>query len=161
MVPIDRTRGCLNFQLRRTSRLLGRYYDDALRPIGLRITQFNILAVLAQTGPIAITALAEVLGLERSALARNLKPITRKKFVILSTGSDKRTRIVKLAHGGKLKLDEALPKWDYAQRQLVKDLGHSRAVALGQTLSKIRTALGKHYYSADNPHNIKRRFEIT
>jgi DNA-binding MarR family transcriptional regulator len=145
MVPIDRTQGCLNFQLRRTSRLLGRYYDDALRPIGLRITQFNILAVLAQMGPITITALAEVLGLERSALARNLKPITRKRFVILSTGSDKRTRIAKLAHGGKLKLDEALPKWDYAQRQLVQNLGHSRAAALGRTLSKIRTALGKHY----------------
>ena len=68
--------------------MLGRYYDDALRPMGLRITQFNILAVLAQTGPIAITALAEVLGLERSALARNLKPVTRKRFVIVSTGSD-------------------------------------------------------------------------
>ena len=97
---------------------------------------------MAQTGPIAITALAEVLGLERSALARNLKPVTRKRFVIVSTGSDKRTRIVKLAYGGKLKLDEALPKWDHAQRQLVKNLGHSRAVALGQTLSKIRTVLG-------------------
>ena len=143
MVPIDRTQGCLNFQLRRTSRLLGRYYDDALRPIGLRITQFNILAVLAQMGPITITALAEVLGLERSALARNLKPITRKRFVILSIGSDKRTRIVKLAYGGNLKLDEALPKWDYAQRQLVQNLGRGRAVALGQTLSKIRTVLGK------------------
>ena len=142
MVSIDRTRGCFNFQLRRTSRLLRRYYDDALRPIGLRITQFNILAVLAQTGPIAITGLAEVLGLERSALARNLKLVTRKRFVIVSTGSDKRTRIVKLAHGGKLKLDEALPKWDHAQRQLVKNLGHSRAVALGRTLSKIRTVLG-------------------
>ena len=53
--------------------------------------------------------------------------------------------MVKLAHGGKLKLDEALPKWNQAQRQLVKDLGHSRAVALRRILSKIRTALGKHY----------------
>jgi DNA-binding MarR family transcriptional regulator len=144
MVPIEKTQGCLNFQLRRTSRLLGRYYDDALRPIGLRITQFNILAVLAQMGPIAVTALAEALGLERSALARNLKPIARKRFVIVSTGSDKRTRMVKLALGGKLKLDEALPKWDYAQRQLVKNLGHSRAAALGRSLFKIRTILGKH-----------------
>src|SRR6516225_1728379 len=53
----------------------GDVYDDVLRPLGLRVTQFNLLAVLTQTGPIAITALADLMGMERSALARNLKPI--------------------------------------------------------------------------------------
>ena len=143
MVPIEKTQGCLNFQLRRTSRLLGRYYDDALRPLGLRITQFNLLAVLAQTGPIAITALAELVGMERSALARNLKPIERRKLVTVTPGKDKRTRTVTLAPAGRRKLEEALPKWDQTQTQLIRKMKPDGASGLVQALAKIRTAIGE------------------
>lgn len=143
MVRIEKTQGCLNFQLRRTSRLLGRYYDDALRHLGLRITQFNLLAVLAQTGPIAITALAELVGMERSALARNLKPIERRKLVTVIPGKDKRTRTVTLAPAGRRKLEEALPKWDQAQTQLIRKMKPDRASGLVQALAKIRTAIGE------------------
>jgi DNA-binding MarR family transcriptional regulator len=143
MVPIEKTQGCLNFQLRRTSRLLGRYYDDALRHLGLRITQFNLLAVLAQTGPIAITALAELVGMERSALARNLKPIERRKLVTVTPGKDKRTRTITLAPSGRRKLEEALPEWDQAQTQLIRKMKPDRASGLVQALANIRTAIGE------------------
>ena len=142
MASIEKTQGCLNFQLRRTSRLLGRYYDDALRPLGLRITQFNLLAVLAQTGPIAITALADLMAMERSALARNLKPIERRKLLTVTPGKDKRTRTVTLAPAGRRKLEEALPKWNQAQTQLIRKMP-DRASGLMQALAKIRTALGE------------------
>src|SRR6516165_2009377 len=137
MVPIEKTQGCLNFQLRRTSRLLSRYYDDALRHLGLRVTQFNLLAVLAQTGPIAITALAELMAMERSALARNLKPIERRKLVTVTPGKDKRTRTVTLAPAERCNLAEPLPVWDRAQTQLTRKL-RNRASALMQGLAKIR-----------------------
>ena len=142
MVPIEKTQDCLNFQLRRTSRLLGRYYDDALRHLGLRITQFNLLAVLAQTGPIAITALAELVGMERSALARNLKPIERRKLVTVIPGKDKRTRTVTLAPAGRRKLEEALPEWDQAQTQVIRKMP-DRALGLVQALAKVRAAIGE------------------
>ena len=142
MVPIEKTQGCLNFQLRRTSRLLGRYYDDALRHLGLRITQFNLLAVLVQTGPIAITALAELVGMERSALARNLKPIERRKLVTVIPGKDKRTRTVTLAPAGRRKLEEALPEWDQAQTQVIRKMP-DRALGLVQALAKVRAAIGE------------------
>jgi DNA-binding MarR family transcriptional regulator len=138
---IEKTQGCLNFQLRRTSRLVSRYYDDALRPLGLRITQFNILAVLAQSGPISLTHLAKVLGTERSALARNLKPIARKGLVKLVHGEDRRTRMAELAFPGKRKLDEALPIWNRAQNKLVAKLGPDQTALLIQVLSSIRGAL--------------------
>ena len=141
MIAINKTRCCLNFQLRRTSRLLARYYDDALRPFGLRITQFNILAVLAQTGPIAITALADFVGLERSALARNLKTIARKQFVTIVPGKDKRTRTVKLASAGRRKLKETLPRWDQAQTKLVEKVGRDDASALLRAVGKVDKTL--------------------
>jgi DNA-binding MarR family transcriptional regulator len=131
----------LNFNLRRTSRLVGRHYDNALRPLGLRITQFNILAVLAQAGPTSATQLAHVLGMERSALARNLKPIARKGFVLVYQGGDKRTRLAELSRMGKRKLDEALPKWNRAQNELVAKLGPEQTDLLIQVLSKMRAVL--------------------
>jgi DNA-binding MarR family transcriptional regulator len=138
---IEKTRGCLNFQLRRTSREVSRYYDDALRPLGLRISQFNILAILAQTGPISVTDLGNILGMERSALARNLKPIAREGFVVVSQGEDRRTRLAKLAPAGKRKLDAALPRWNRAQNELVAKFGPDQAALLIEVLSRIRAAL--------------------
>lgn len=141
MTQIEKTQRCLNFQLRRISRPISRYYDDALRPLGLRITQFNILAVLAQSGPISLTNLATLLGMERSALARNLKPVARKGLVKLAHGEDRRTRMVELASPGKRKLIEALPSWTGAQNKLVAKLGPDQTALLIQVLSSIRYAL--------------------
>ena len=59
MIAINKTRGCLNFQLRRTSRLLARYYDDALRPFGLRQYRKDIELRNAQTeGPECIIVIS-------------------------------------------------------------------------------------------------------
>jgi len=141
MTPIKKTQGCLNFQLRRTSRQVSRYYDDALRPIGLRISQFNILAMLAQTGPLSVSDLANRLGMERSALARNLKPIAREGLVVVSHGDDRRTRLAKLAPAGTRKLRQALPTWNRAQDKLVAKLGSRQAAVLVEVLSRMRKVL--------------------
>lgn len=140
-IQIEKTGECLNFQLRRTSRLVSRHYDDALRPLGLRSNQFTILAVLAQRGPISLTKLADLLEMERSALARNLKPIARKGFVVVSQGTDRRTRSAQLAPAGKRKLGKAWPTWHRAQSELVANVGHNQAAFLMRALSKVRTTL--------------------
>jgi DNA-binding MarR family transcriptional regulator len=141
MTPIKKTQGCLNFQMRRTSRQVTRYYDDALRPLGLRVSQFNILAILAQKGPLSVSDLANMLAMERSALARNLKPVARQGFVVVSHGEDRRTRLAKLAPAGKRKLRQALPRWNRAQDNLVAKLGPTQAAVLIEILSRIRKVL--------------------
>jgi DNA-binding MarR family transcriptional regulator len=138
---IEDTRGCLNFQLRRTARQVSRYYDDALRPLSLRVSQFNVLAVLAQTGPMAVTDLANILGMERSALARNLKPLARRGFLSVAPGKDRRTRLATLKPAGKRKLDVALPEWGRAQERLVARVGCDEAGHLTEILGRLRSAV--------------------
>ena len=140
-IPIEQTRGCLNLHLRRVSRQLSRHYDDALRPVGLRITQFTILAVLAQTGPISVSGLAKRLGMERSALARGLKPVARKRFVIESQGRDKRTRFAEITGAGRRKLSAALPRWNQAQCELIRKLGPDQTALLIEVLASLRKVL--------------------
>ena len=40
--------GCAHARLRKAMRVVSRAYDAALRPAGLRATQFSLLAVLAR-----------------------------------------------------------------------------------------------------------------
>ena len=127
----------MNFLLRRTSRIVARYYDDVLKATGLRSTQFNVMAVLAQTGPISLTELASLLGMERSALARNLKPLERSGFAVASAGDDRRVRMVELTGAGKQKLRKALPHWAKAQTHLAQKLDSGDVSRLAALLKNI------------------------
>lgn len=126
-VKLEDTRGCINFIVRRTSRTIARHYDDALRPIGLRTTQFNVLSVLAQMGATSLGDLARVMAMERSALSRNLKPLERQGFIAIKPGQDKRTRAAQVTTRGLRKLNKALPVWIAAQKELESTIGKSDA----------------------------------
>ncbi len=54
------------------------HYERAFRGTGLRATQFTLLATLIQTGPIPLGRLAEMTGLERTTLTRNLRPLEKR-----------------------------------------------------------------------------------
>ena len=139
MTRLEETRECLNFLVRRTSRIVGRYFDAALKPTGLRATQFNVMSVLAQSGAVSFTQLAALLGMERSVLARNLKPLERQGFAAVSTGDDKRIRVAELTPLGKKKLRSVLPVWSKAHAHLSNELGASdvaRLVGLLRTLAQ-------------------------
>ncbi|HET8984262.1 MAG TPA: hypothetical protein VFN03_00760, partial [Trueperaceae bacterium] len=56
------TRDCHCLAARRRARAITRQYEDALRPVGLRATQFTVLAALAQMGSKTIGPLADFLG---------------------------------------------------------------------------------------------------
>ena len=66
---------CLALRALSTARAVTRRYDAALRPSGLTITQFTLLISIARLKPVAISALADVLSMERTSLSRNLKPL--------------------------------------------------------------------------------------
>jgi DNA-binding MarR family transcriptional regulator len=142
-IELEKTQRCLNFQLRRTARLVTRRYDATLRPLGLRSTQFNIMAILAQNGTMPLSRIAEFLEMERSALARNLRPLARRKLVRVSRGADKRMRVASLTAGGTRKFIEAFPVWERAHEALSERLGTPDSRRLLQALSTIRAVLGK------------------
>jgi len=124
MKRLKTARMCLNFNLKRTSRLVNQYYDRVLRPTGLRAGQFNLMVPMALRGALSVTELAESLGMERSALARNLKPLEREGWIAISVGTDRRARIVALTPKGERLLQKAYPYWEKAQSHLAAVLSH-------------------------------------
>ncbi len=80
-------RDCLCLHTRRTARLLTQFYDEALRPSGLRITQFLLMAAIHEAEPITHQPLADILGMDRTTLTRNLALLGRDGLTVIVKGT--------------------------------------------------------------------------
>ena len=113
--PFFDCRACKCSALRRASRAVTQHYEASFRGTGLRATQFTVLATLAQTGPLPLTALASMLGLERTSLTRNLLPLEKKGFVTAMGDDDLRVRRIAITKKGETAALNALDAWKKAQ----------------------------------------------
>jgi DNA-binding MarR family transcriptional regulator len=126
----ERIQRCVCANLRMATRLVTQRYDDALRPLGLRIMQFTLLARLHAAGRLTMTELAEVASLDRTTLTRNLKPLIERGYVRSVSGRDRRERLVEVTDDGRRALREALPLWEQAQDDMTAGLGQEETSAL-------------------------------
>jgi DNA-binding MarR family transcriptional regulator len=126
---------CTCFNLRKATRAVTQLYDDALRPSGLRCTQFSLLTLLRASGTVAMTKLAEDAVMDRTTLARNLEILERDGLVRIRPGEDARVREIELTRAGVAKLEEAFPLWRKAQRTVADGLGAGRMNRLLADLS--------------------------
>jgi DNA-binding MarR family transcriptional regulator len=123
--PFRICRGCTCSVLRRASRAVTQHFEAYFRGTGLRATQFTVLAELVQTGPLAISLLAAELGLERTSLARNLRPLEKKGFVVTLADDDQRIRLIKITKRGEAAALAALGAWKQAQSSVGAVLNRS------------------------------------
>lgn len=126
---------CLN--LRRASQAITHVYDELLKPCGLRVNQFSLLAHIKGLEPVSVSDLALAMRLDRTTLVRNLRSLEEQGFIedIAATGA--RSRQPKLTERG-LKLTlEAEAVWSEAQNSLVNYLGKEKVATLTELLSKI------------------------
>lgn len=117
---------CMCATFRRASRGLTQSYDHALRPAGLRATQFTILQVLSRVGEVSQGALGEILAMDSTTLTRTLRIMVREGWITERRGKDRRERLLRLARTGRLQFQRARPAWEKAQAQLGRQLGDTR-----------------------------------
>ncbi|HEX8995100.1 MAG TPA: MarR family winged helix-turn-helix transcriptional regulator [Ktedonobacterales bacterium] len=108
------------YNTRKVARAITRLYDDMLRPSGLRATQLTLLMVIDTMEQPTISELAEQLVMDRTTLARDLRPMEAAGWVAVAPGDDRRTRVVRLTPAGSDALRNALPLWRAAQTALVE-----------------------------------------
>ncbi len=126
---------CLCENLRMTARAVTAVYDDALRPLGLRVTQFSLLSRVASLGQVESWRLSEALGLDKTTLPRNLRPLERRGLIAIEPGEDRRTRLVRVTPAGEKLLKEASTCWRSVQASFKKRLpGDEFARTLRQLL---------------------------
>jgi DNA-binding MarR family transcriptional regulator len=119
---------CACANLRRADRVVSQFYDDALRPSGLRISQFTLLQALSlapqfSQKKISQKQLAELLEIDSTTLTRTLAPLREKRWLLAVAGNDRRELRLSLTAAGRRKYESALPYWETAQRGLRRALG--------------------------------------
>lgn len=136
--PANLVDPCNNLALRKAARYIGATYDKALAPVGLRGTQLSILQKLSTHGETTISALAEMIAMDRTTMASNLKPLAREGLVTVErSASDRRARIVTITTEGRSRLKAAMPHWQSVQDQFEGVFGTEQAARLRATLDAV------------------------
>src|ERR1700730_2417847 len=128
-------------QVRRLARNVSRLYDTRLSPEDLTITQYSLLADIERSGQLSHSMLAEKAGMDRTTLTRNLRPLTRAKWVAAVTGKDRRQHLLQLTVAGRRKLARSLPLWEVAQRQFLSQFGTESLQELIALLTSAESAV--------------------
>lgn len=115
---------CMCANLRRSARALTQLYDEALRPLGLRATQFTLLQALSITGEILQGDLGEILAIDSTTLTRTMEILSRRGWIAKRQGKDRRERWLRLTQPGHAQYNTALPAWQKVQDRLRRQLGH-------------------------------------
>ena len=129
------TETCVMQHLRKTARGVTQLYEESLKQVGLTAGQFSTLVAVARNESVALTPLAEELGMDRTTLTRALSPMERNGWIHTAIrDGDARVRTVELTEAGRDLLAEATIRWREAQDAALKRIGVNAWV-------KIRPAL--------------------
>lgn len=128
---------CACLKVRMAARAVTRAYDSALRPVGLRATQLSILVAIAIDDAISIAALANFLGMERTTLTRNLKPLEKEELISVGPEGWRRSRTLEITGKGRSRLRQAVPLWERAQDALRQRLGDQAWGGVRQSLDRL------------------------
>ncbi len=128
---------CACFNTRKAARAVTKFYDDMLEPSGLKATQLTMLGAISISGTARMSELADLLFLDKTTLTRNLRLLQADGLIAITTGADRRTRVVALTRTGKDALKRTLPLWRDAQQRMVEYMGEERWRRLVADLANI------------------------
>jgi DNA-binding MarR family transcriptional regulator len=129
---------CVCFNLRCATRAVTQFYDAEMRRHGIRPTQGSILAVLRAKESWNMAELSDRLGMDRTTLVRNLRPLQREGLVQADGGGRGRLVELSITAKGRKQIEKLGPAWKSAQSAVVKTLGEERWSAI---LSDLETAV--------------------
>ena len=130
-------RTCIAVRLRLLNRVVTNLYDDALRPLGLKVSQLNLLVVTAKLGLAQPAKVCDILQLDTSTLSRNVERMRAKGWLEVVPGEDARTQPFRLTGQGKRLIEKAIPAWVEAQRQAGELLGDEGIGLLDKAAKKL------------------------
>jgi DNA-binding MarR family transcriptional regulator len=114
---------CVCNTLRMVTRVVTQLYDDCLRPSGLRVTQFSILAAIARLGESSLKQLEDELAIDQTTLTRSLSLLERDGVIERASHPDGRIKAMRLTAKGRRALEAARPLWAQAQAKVLRELG--------------------------------------
>src|SRR6516165_12719856 len=132
---------CVCFILRAVTRAVTRFFDAEVRRLGVRPTQTPILGALQARDGWSMAELSEFLGMERTTLVRNLRPLQRDGLVRAKGGGRGGHVELEITQKGRAALAKLLPAWRSAQDKVVAILGRERWSTILRDLEDVAVKL--------------------
>jgi DNA-binding MarR family transcriptional regulator len=134
-------RPCHCTYLRRAARAVSEHYDRILAPTGLRAVQLSLLRAVAYGGASNVSQIADLMALDRTTLARRLRPLLARGLLRDAPGTeDRRTREIIVTAKGLAAIERAEPLWLQAQQVMEGCLDASGLESLLQALEELDAA---------------------
>jgi DNA-binding MarR family transcriptional regulator len=130
-------KSCVSVRLRLLNRVVTNIYENALRPLGLKASQLNILTVTAKLGVARPAQVCRILHLETSTLSRNLERLKARGWIEVMPEEDGRAQPFRLTAQGKRLIEKAFPKWQEGQRCAEELLGQEGVAMLDRAAAKL------------------------
>ncbi len=128
---------CVAVRLRMLNRVITNVYDDAFRPLDLKVSQMNILVAAAKMGTARPMEVCERLHLDVSTLSRNVERMKARGWLEVVPDEDGRSQPFRLTPRGRKLLEKAIPAWREAQQQVKKILGDGFLEQLNQAAKRV------------------------
>ena len=136
-------RDCVAVRVRLLNRVVTNLYDDALRPLGLKVSQLNILVVAAKLGLARPAKICELLQLDASTLSRNVEKMRAKGWLETTAEDDARTQPFRVTAKGLKLIERATPAWERAQQQAKELLGGEGIAVLNKAANQLGVRSGE------------------
>ncbi len=134
---------CLAVRIRLLNRTVTNIFDEALRPLKLKVSQLNVLMVVAKRGPVSPGDVARRLNMEKSTLSRNVDRMRTHEWLKVSEGDSGRKQILKIGPAGRRLIEKSLPLWKKAQAQTEAMLGQRGAQSIHRAANTVWAQLGR------------------
>jgi DNA-binding MarR family transcriptional regulator len=135
---------CIAVRMRMLNRIVTNLYDEALRPLGLKVSQMNILVAAAKMGTARPAEVCERLHLDVSTLSRNVERMKARGWLEVVPDQDGRAQPFRLTGQGRKLLEKAVPAWKKAQRQATSLLGRGIVDQLNQAIGRLNSDARSH-----------------
>ncbi len=135
---------CIAVRMRMLNRVVTNIFDDALRPLGVKVSQMNILVAAGKMGTARPAEVCERLHLDVSTLSRNVERMKARGWLEVIPDEDGRAQPFRLTDQGRKLLEKAAPAWKKAQRQAKSLLGEGIVDLLGQAVGRLNTDARSH-----------------
>jgi DNA-binding MarR family transcriptional regulator len=130
---------CIAGRLRLLNRVVTNLYDEALRPLGIKLSQGSILAVTAKLGVARPAEVCDMLELDASTLSRTVERMVSNGWLEILSDEDGRSHPFRLTTQGKRLMERAIPAWEKAQTEAKKLLGDDGLWLLDAAIQRIKT----------------------
>ena len=128
---------CIAVRMRMLNRVVTNIFDETLRPLGLKVSQMNILVAAAKMETARPAEICRRLHLDVSTLSRNVELMKARGWLEVIPDDDRRAQPFRVTARGRKLLEQAAPAWRTAQQTATALLGEDVVKLLGQAAGRV------------------------